>query len=55
MSKNVYYKVIYCDALYTNLKPGNSYSKEAVHIIYGVKDDNTKRATSTRDQPNRKR
>lgn len=39
---DAYYKVIYCDALYTNLKRANSYSKEAVHIIYGVKDDNTR-------------
>jgi len=37
---DAYYKVIYCDALYTNVKRGNSYSKEALHIIYGVKEDN---------------
>lgn len=36
------YKVIYCDALYTSLKRGTSYSKEAVHVIYGVKEDNTR-------------
>ncbi|MEM9737816.1 MAG: transposase [Bacteroidota bacterium] len=36
------YKAIYCDALYTNLQLANSYSKEAVHITYGVKDDNTR-------------
>lgn len=35
-----YYKVIFCDALYVTLKRGNSYSKEAVHIIYGVREDN---------------
>lgn len=34
--------MIYCDALYTTLKRGNSYSKEAVYIIYGVKEDNTR-------------
>jgi transposase-like protein len=39
---DAYYKVIFCDALYTSLKRGNSYSKEAVHVIYGVKDDNTR-------------
>jgi len=39
---DAYYKVIYCDALYTSLKRGNSYSKEAVHVIYGVKEDNTR-------------
>jgi len=39
---DAYYKAAYCDALYISLKRGNSYSKEAVHIIYGVKDDNTR-------------
>ncbi|MEM9738195.1 MAG: transposase [Bacteroidota bacterium] len=34
------YKAIYCDAVYTNLQLANSYSKEAVHITYSVKDDN---------------
>lgn len=37
-----YYKAIFCDCLYTSLKRGNSYSKEAVYVIYGVKDDNTR-------------
>ena len=39
---DAYYKVIYCDALFVNLKRGESYSKEAVYVIYGVKDDNTR-------------
>lgn len=39
---DAYYKVIFCDALYTSLKRGNSYSKEAVYVIYGIKDDNTR-------------
>ena len=39
---DAYYKVIYCDALFVNLKRGKSYSKEAVYVIYGVKDDNTR-------------
>jgi hypothetical protein len=39
---DAYYKVIYCDALYVSLKRGSSYSKEAVYLIYGVKDDNTR-------------
>lgn len=39
---DAYYKVIYCDALYISLKRGDSYSKEAVHVIYGVKEDNTR-------------
>lgn len=37
-----YYKAIFCDCLYTSLRRGNSYSKEAVYVIYGVKDDNTR-------------
>ena len=39
---DAYYKVIYCDALYTSLKRGGTYSKEAVYVIYGIKDDNTR-------------
>ena len=39
---DAYYKVIYCDALFVNLKRGSSYSKEAVYVIYGVKEDNTR-------------
>lgn len=35
-----HYKVAYCDALYITLRRGDSYSKEAVHIIYGVREDN---------------
>jgi putative transposase len=39
---DAYYKAVYCDALYVSLKRNNSYSKEAVYVIYGVKDDNTR-------------
>ena len=39
---DAYCKVIYCDALFVALRRGNSYSKEAVYVIYGVKDDNTR-------------
>ena len=39
---DAYYKAIFCDALYISLKRNNSYSKEAVYIMYGVKDDNTR-------------
>ena len=39
---DAYYKVIYCDALFTSLKRGTSYSQEALPIIYGVKEDNTR-------------
>lgn len=35
-----YYKVIYGDALYITVKRDNSYAKEAVHILYGVREDN---------------
>lgn len=39
---DAYYKVLFCDALFISLKRGKSYSKEAVYIIYGVKEDNTR-------------
>ena len=39
---DAYYKVIYCDALFVTLRRGTSYTKEAVYVIYGVKDDNTR-------------
>ena len=39
---DAYYKVVYADALFISLKRGNSYSKEAVYVMYGVKDDNTR-------------
>lgn len=35
-----YYKVIYCDAMYITVKREDSYSKEALHIIFGVREDN---------------
>ena len=35
-----YYKVAFCDALYMTVRRGDSYSKEAVHLIYGVREDN---------------
>jgi transposase-like protein len=41
-----YYKVIYCDALYMTLRRGKSYSKEAVHIIYGIRSDNKRELLS---------
>lgn len=39
---DAYYKAVYCDALYVSLKRGDNYSKEAVYVMYGVKDDNTR-------------
>ena len=38
-----YYKVIYCDCQFQNLRRGDSYSKEAVHLIYGVDSNNYRR------------
>lgn len=35
-----HYKVVFCDAIYVALRRGNSYAKEAVHITYGVREDN---------------
>ena len=35
-----YYKVIFMDAIYITVRRGNSYSKEATHIVYGIRQDN---------------
>lgn len=35
-----HYKVVYCDAIYITLRRGDSYAKEPVHIMYGVRQDN---------------
>lgn len=35
-----YYKVLYCDAMHVTVRRGDSYAKEPVHIIYGVREDN---------------
>ncbi|MDX2050072.1 MAG: IS256 family transposase [Rickettsiaceae bacterium] len=37
---DTYYKVIFMDAIYITVKRENSYAKEPVHIIYGVRSDN---------------
>jgi putative transposase len=34
------YKVIYADCQYQSLRRGDSYSKEAIHLIYGVNSNN---------------
>lgn len=34
------YKVIYADCQYQSLRRGDSYSKEAIHLIYGVDNNN---------------
>lgn len=39
---DTYYKAVFCDALYVSVRRGDSYSKEAVYVAYGVKEDNTR-------------
>lgn len=46
-----YYKVIFCDCIYITLRRDDSYSKEAVHIIYGVRDDNKRELLSLSVNP----
>ena len=36
----IHYKVVYGNALYITVRRGSSYAKEAVHILYGIRDDN---------------
>ena len=45
------YKVIYMDAMYQTLRRGDSYSKEAVHIAYGVTEDNGREILSLSVNP----
>ena len=45
------YKVIYMDAMYQTLRRGDSYSKEAVHIAYGVTEDNRREILSLSVNP----
>ncbi len=35
-----YYKVIFCDCIFITVRRDDSYSKEAVYVAYGVKNDN---------------
>jgi len=37
-----YYKVIFCDCIFITVRRGDSYSREAVYVAYGVKNDNTR-------------
>jgi len=46
-----YYKVIFCDCIYITLRRGDSYSKEAVHIAYGVRNDNKRELLSLSVNP----
>ena len=34
-----HYKVIFCDATYITVRRDDSYSKEAVYIVYGIRED----------------
>jgi putative transposase len=45
------YKVIYMDALYQTLRREDSYSKEAVHIIYGITQENKRELLSLSVNP----
>lgn len=45
------YKVIYMDALYQTLRREDSYSKEAVHIAYGITEDNRRELLSLSVNP----
>ena len=46
-----YYKVIYCDALYVSVKRKQfPIAKKAVHVIFGVKEDNTRELLIVRNQ-----
>lgn len=37
-----YYKVMFCDCVFITVRRGDSYSREAIYIAYGVKNDNTR-------------
>ncbi len=37
-----HYKVMFCDCLFITVRRDNSYSREAVYVAYGVKNDNTR-------------
>lgn len=37
-----HYKVMFCDCLFITVRRDDSYSREAVYVAYGVKDDNTR-------------
>lgn len=37
-----YYKAVQCDALFVSVRRADTYTKEAVYVAYGVKEDNTR-------------
>jgi len=37
-----YYKVMFCDCLFITVRRSDSYTREAVYVAYGVKNDNTR-------------
>jgi transposase-like protein len=46
-----YYKVIFCDCLFITVRREDSYSKEAVYVAYGVKNDNTRELIALQINP----
>lgn len=45
------YKVVYADALYITVKRNNSYAKEPVHVMYGIREDNKRELLSLSVNP----
>jgi transposase-like protein len=41
-----HYKVVYMDALYITVKRNDSYAKEPIHVVYGVRNDNKRELLS---------
>lgn len=46
-----HYKVIFCDCVFITVRRDDSYSKEAVYVAYGVKNDNTRELVALRINP----
>ncbi len=46
------YLAVYCDAIYITVKRGNKYSKEAVYIAYGVKENCKRELLILESSPN---
>jgi len=48
---DICYKVVYMDAMYQTLRREDSYSKEAIHIAYGITQDNKRELLSLSVNP----
>lgn len=46
-----HYKVIFCDCVFITVKRGNNYTKEAVYVAYGVKNDNKRELIALENNP----